>query len=58
MARRVPDLKYSLIDRDAWTRLNVKPAKNNAGQLISVCQYSIWTELINKMLYYNDKKNC
>lgn len=27
ISRRVPDLKYSYIERDAWTRLNVKPAK-------------------------------
>lgn len=26
-SRRVPKLKYSYIVRDAWTRLNVKPAK-------------------------------
>lgn len=26
-SRRVPKLKYSYIFRDAWTRLNVSPAK-------------------------------
>lgn len=27
LSRRVPKLKYSYIVRDAWTRLNVMPAK-------------------------------
>ena len=33
-SRRVPKLKYSYIVRDAWTRLNVKPAK-----IMQVCLY-------------------
>ena len=40
ISRRVPNLKYSHIVRDAWTRLNVLPAK-----IMQVCtkiqQYSI-----------------
>lgn len=27
VSRRVPDLKYSYVERDAWTKLNVHPAK-------------------------------
>lgn len=27
ISRRVPDLKYAHVVRDAWTRLNVLPAK-------------------------------
>lgn len=27
VSRHVPDLQYSYVERDAWTRLNVRPAK-------------------------------
>ena len=27
LGRRVPGLRYSYVDRDCWTRLNVMPAK-------------------------------
>lgn len=34
VSRRVPDLKYSYVERDAWTKLNVHPAKIMQVKLI------------------------
>ena len=32
---RVPGLKENHVHRDSWTRLNVKPAKNHAGNIFT-----------------------
>lgn len=41
LARMVPGLKYAYIERDSWTKLNVRPAKIMQVRKSYVCTFKL-----------------